>query len=92
MGDRRTRISPGLPEVRPAMDDVLSKVLADLLALIQTADGRDAARIAEIIARLRDQDAHGQHAARLYARLGDRPLPQPTGTVSPLRGPARRTE
>ena len=27
MGDRRTRISPGLPEVRPAMDDVLSKVL-----------------------------------------------------------------
>jgi hypothetical protein len=73
------------------MDDVLPKVLADLLALIQAADGRDAARIAEIIARLRGQDAHDQHAARLYARLGDRPLPQPAGTVSPLRDPAPRT-
>ena len=73
------------------MDDVIQKVIAALLALSQAADGRDAARIDDIIERLlRDQDPHGQHAARLYARLGDRPLPQPAEAVSPA--PAKRSE
>ena len=52
------------------MDDVIQKVINDLLALSKAVDGRNAARIDDIVERLlRDQDPHGQHAARLYAQL-----------------------
>ena len=75
------------------MDDVIQKVIAALLALSQAADGRDAARIDEIIERLlRDQDPHGQHAARLYGQLEGRPLPRPARSVSSVHGPATQAE
>jgi hypothetical protein len=75
------------------MDNVIQRVIADLLALSKDMDGQHAARIAQIIERLlRDQDPHGQHAARLYGQLEGRPLPRPARSVSSVHSPATQAE
>jgi hypothetical protein len=51
------------------MDDVIRQAIADLAALIEGADSRDAERICEIIERLQNFDAHLQCSLEWTARL-----------------------
>jgi hypothetical protein len=51
------------------MDDVIRQAIADLSAVLEDADGKDAERIREIIERLKNFDADIQHSLECTARL-----------------------
>jgi hypothetical protein len=51
------------------MDDVIRQAIADLSAVLEDADGKDAERIREIIERLKNFDADIQYSLECTARL-----------------------
>jgi hypothetical protein len=51
------------------MDDAIHQAIADLSALLEDADSKDAERIREIIERLKSFDADTQYTLECIARL-----------------------
>ena len=51
------------------MDDVIRQAIADLSAVLEDADSKDAERIREIIERLKNFDADIQYSLECTARL-----------------------
>jgi len=51
------------------MDDAIHQAIADLSALLEDADSKDAERIREIIERLKNFDADTQYTLECIARL-----------------------
>jgi hypothetical protein len=51
------------------MDDVIRQAIADLSAVLEDADSKDAERIRQIIERLKNFDADIQYSLECTARL-----------------------